>query len=137
MLLQAIEIYRRNFRPSARLDKPYVMIGVPVIAAPTDDEADYLASSTYQRVLSILRGDRRCLPPPVADYLSGLHPQERSGIADFLGAAVIGGPDTLRAGLTALQQATGANEIILVSDIFDPALRLRSLEITASVFAMA
>lgn len=137
MLLQAIEIYRRNFRPSARLDKPYVMIGVPVIAAPTDDEADYLASSTYQRVLGILRGDRRCLPPPVADYLSGLHPQERSGIADFLGAAVIGGPDTLRAGLTALQQATGADEIILVSDIFDPALRLRSLEITAGVFAMA
>ena len=135
MLLQAIEIYRRNFRPSAKLDKPYVMIGVPVIAAPTDDEAEFLASSTYQRVLGILRGDRRCLPAPVADFLSGLHPQERSAIADFLGAAVIGGPDTVRAGLIALKQATEADEIILVSDIYDPALRLRSLEITSGVFA--
>ncbi len=135
MLLPAIDIYRRNFRPSARLDQPYVMIGVPVIAAPTDDEAEFLASSTYQRVLGILRGDRRCLPAPVADFLTGLHPQERSAVADFLGAAVIGGPDTLCAGLNALKQATEANEIIVVSDIFDPALRLRSLEITAGVFA--
>ena len=135
MLLPAIDIYRRNFRPSARLDQPYVMIGVPVIAAPTDDEAEFLASSTYQRVLGILRGDRRCLPAPVADFLTGLHLQERSAIADFLGAAVIGGPDTLCAGLNALKQATEANEIIVVSDIFDPALRLRSLEITAGVFA--
>lgn len=135
MLLPAIDIYRRNFRPSAKLDKPYVMIGVPVIAAPTDDEAEFLASSTYQRVLGILRGDRRCLPPPIADYLSGLHPQERSGVADFLGAAVVGGPDTVRAGLLALKEATRADEMILVSDIFDPALRLRSLDITAAVFA--
>jgi alkanesulfonate monooxygenase SsuD/methylene tetrahydromethanopterin reductase-like flavin-dependent oxidoreductase (luciferase family) len=111
------------------------MIGVPVIAAPTDEEAEFLASSTYQRVLGILRGDRRCLPAPVVDFLTGLHPQERSAIADFLGAAVIGGPDTLCAGLNALKQATEANEIIVVSDIFDPALRLRSLEITAGVFA--
>ena len=135
MLLPAIEIYRRNFRPSAKLDKPYVMIGVPVIAAPTDEEAEFLASSTYQRVLGILRGDRRCLPEPVADFLSGLHPQERSAIADFLGAAVIGGPDTVRAGLKALKLATSADEMILVSDVFDPALRLRSLEITADLFA--
>ena len=134
MLIQAIEIYRRNFRPSAKLAQPYVMVGVPVIAAETDDEADYLASSTYQRVLGILRGDRRPLPPPVAGYLAGLHPQERSGIADFLGAAVIGGADTVRDGLLALKEATHADEMILVSDIFDPALRQRSLEITAGFF---
>jgi alkanesulfonate monooxygenase SsuD/methylene tetrahydromethanopterin reductase-like flavin-dependent oxidoreductase (luciferase family) len=110
------------------------MIGVPVIAAETDDEADYLASSTYQRVLGILRGDRRPLPRPVAGFLAGLHPQERSAIADFLGAAVIGSADTVRDGLLALQQATKADEMILVSDIFDPALRQRSLAITAGVF---
>ena len=135
MLLQAIGIYRRNFRPSAKLAQPYVMIGVPVIAAESDDEAEFLASSTYQRVLGILRGDRRPLPPPVSDYLAGLHPQERSAISDFLGAAVIGGPDTVSDGLLALKEATKADEMILVSDIFDPALRLRSLEITAGFFA--
>ncbi|MDP3539434.1 MAG: LLM class flavin-dependent oxidoreductase [Azonexus sp.] len=135
MLLQAIALYRQNFRPSATLAQPYVMIGVPVIAATTDDEAEYLASSTYQRVLGILRGDRRCLPPPVVDYLTHLQPQERSAIGDFLGAAVIGGPDTVREGLLGLKQVTNADEMILVSDVFDSALRLRSLEITASLFA--
>lgn len=135
MLLQALEIYRRNFRPSDKLAKPYVMIGVPVIAAENDAEADYLASSTYQRVLGILRGDRRPLPPPVVDFLANLHPQERSAIGDFLGAAVIGGPESVRDGLLALKNATQADEMILVSDIYDPALRLRSLELTARFFA--
>jgi luciferase family oxidoreductase group 1 len=129
LLLQAIEIYRHSFKPSAKLAKPYVIIGVPVIAAPTDDEADFLATSTFQRVLGILRGDRRPLPPPVAGFFESLHPQERAGIADFLGAAVIGGPDTVRDGLRDLHAATGADEMMLVSDIFDPELRLRSLDI--------
>ena len=135
MLLPAIALYRKNFQPSASLAKPYVMIGVPVIAAPTDDEAEFLASSTYQRVLGILRGDRRCLPLPVEDYLAGLSPHERSAIGDFLGAAVIGSPEVVRAGLLALQEATKADEMMLVCDIFDPALRLRSLDIAAACFA--
>ena len=111
------------------------MIGVPVIAAPTDDEAEYLATSTYQRVLGILHGERQLLPPPMHGFLAGLHPQERAGIAEFLGAAVIGGPDTVRDGLLELKQATAADEMILVSDVFDPALRQQSLEITAGFFA--
>lgn len=131
LLLQAVELYRRNFQPSAVLARPYVMIGVPLIAAPDDAEAEYLASSTYQRVLGILRGDRRGLPPPQADFLAGLQPHEQSAIRDFLGAAVIGGPDKVAAGLAELQQASGADELMLVCDIFDPALRLRSLEIAA------
>ena len=133
MLLQAIELYRRNFRPSAKLGEPYVIIGVPLIAAPTDDEAVFLASSTFQRVLGILRGDRGCLPPPIAGLLESLSPQERSGIADFLGAAVIGGPETVRAGLSNLLATTQADEFMFVCDIFDPALRQRSLSIATEV----
>jgi luciferase family oxidoreductase group 1 len=129
---QALDLYRSRFRPSAVLAEPYVMIGVPLVAAPTDEEAQFLASSVFQRVLGILHGDRRCLPPPVEGFMAGLHPQERAGIADFLGAAVIGGPDSVRAGLDALSQATQADEMILVCDIFDPALRLRSLDIAAA-----
>ena len=132
LLHQAIELYRRRFRPSASLAEPYVMIGVPLVAAPTDAEAEFLASSVYQRVLGILHGDRRCLPPPVENFMAGLHPQERAGIADFLSAAVIGGPETVAAGLAQLQQATLADELILVCDIFDPELRLRSLDIAAA-----
>jgi luciferase family oxidoreductase group 1 len=129
MLLDALAIYRSRFRPSATLSEPYVAIGVPAIAAPTDEEADFLASSTYQRVLGILRGERRCMPAPVAGFLSQLPPRERAAIGDFLAAAVIGGPDTVQRGLQALQQATQADEFILVCDVFDPALRLRSLDL--------
>jgi alkanesulfonate monooxygenase SsuD/methylene tetrahydromethanopterin reductase-like flavin-dependent oxidoreductase (luciferase family) len=137
MLLQAIELYRHNFKPSAQCEKPYVIVGVPLIAAPTDEEALFLASSTFQRVLGILRGDRRCLQPPVEGFLESLHPRERAGIADFLGAAVIGGPDAVRAGLADLQAATQADEFMFVCDIFDPALRQRSLSIATDVCRQA
>ena len=132
MLLQALSIYRSNFRPSAQLDKPYVIVGLPLIAAPTDDEADYLASSTYQRVLGILTGDRRRLLPPVTDFMAQRSAQERAAIADFLACAVVGGPETVHAGFKAMADATEADELMLVCDIFDPALRLRSLDIAAA-----
>jgi luciferase family oxidoreductase group 1 len=133
LLLQAIHLYRSNFKPSVHLSKPKVVIGVPMIAAPTDEEADYLASSTYQRVLGILTGDRRRLQPPIEGFLEQQHPQAKAAIADFLAAAVIGGPDTVRAGLLALAEATDADEFLLVSDVFDPTLRLRSLDIATEV----
>ncbi len=135
MLLQALDLYRRLYRPSAAWPKPYVAIGVPLIAAPTDDEAQFLASSTYQRVLGILTGDRRLLLPPIENYAARLQPQERAAIGDFLAAAVIGGPDTVRAGMAELVEATGADELMLVSDVYDPALRLRSLDIAAQAHA--
>ncbi len=132
LLHQALDLYRQLFRPSAVLATPYAVVGVPVIAAPTDAEAEFLASSTYQRVLGILTGDRQRLQAPVTNFMAELLPQERTAIADFLAAAVIGGPDRVRAGLQALVNHTGANELMLVCDVFDPALRLRSLDITAA-----
>jgi luciferase family oxidoreductase group 1 len=136
LLHQALDLYRSLFRPSSVLAKPYAIVGVPLIAAPTDDEAEFLASSTYQRILGILTGDRQLLQPPVANYLKQLHPQERAAIADFLAAGVIGGPDKVRAGLQDLANRTQANEFMLVCDVFDPALRLRSLDIAAAVCAI-
>ena len=135
LLQQALAMYRSRFRPSAELEKPRVVIGVPLIAAPTDDEAEFLASSTYQRVLGILTGERKRLQPPVPQFAQKLQPQEHAAIADFLAAAVIGGPDKVRAGLAALAEATQADEFMLVCDVFDPALRLRSLDIAAAAAA--
>lgn len=132
LMLQAINLYRSQFQPSATLAQPYVIIGVPLVAATTDDEAEFLASSIYQRVLGILRGDRKRLQPPVQDLMDRLEPQERAAIADFLAVAVIGGPETVHAGLTQLAQASGADELMLVCDVFDPVLRLRSLDIAAA-----
>ena len=135
LLMQALDVYRSHFQPSASLEKPYAIVGVPVIAAPTDAEAEFLASSTYQRVLGILTGRRGLLPPPVENFMERLHPQERAGIADFLAMAVIGGPQTVREGLAALAEATEADEFMIVSDLYDPALRLRSLTLTAEAMA--
>jgi alkanesulfonate monooxygenase SsuD/methylene tetrahydromethanopterin reductase-like flavin-dependent oxidoreductase (luciferase family) len=109
------------------------MIGVPLIAAPTDDEAQYLASSVFQRVVGILRGRRTRLQPPQPNYLDSLSAQERMGLADFLACAVIGSPDTVRTGLQTLARETGCDEMIFTCDIHDPALRLRSLDIAVQV----
>jgi luciferase family oxidoreductase group 1 len=132
LLLQALDVYRSAFRPSETLAKPHVVVGLPLIAAPTDEEAQYLASSTYQRVLGILTGDRRKLLPPVENYMAQRHPQEKAAIADFLACAVVGGPDTVTAGLTAMAEATQADEFMLVCDVYEPKLRLRSLDIASA-----
>jgi luciferase family oxidoreductase group 1 len=132
MLLQALALYRSRFQPSVTLSKPYVAIGVPLIAAPSDDEADYLATSTYQRVLGILTGDRKRLQPPVENFMARQHPQAKAAVDDFLAAAIVGGPETVRDGLEGLMHATQADEFLLVSDVYDPALRLRSLSIAAT-----
>jgi alkanesulfonate monooxygenase SsuD/methylene tetrahydromethanopterin reductase-like flavin-dependent oxidoreductase (luciferase family) len=109
------------------------VIGVPLIAAPTDDEAELLASSVYQRVLGILTGDRKRLQPPQADFWQRVPPQARDAIQDFLAIAVIGGPDKVRAGLNTLAEATQADEFMFVCDVFEPAQRLQSLDIVAGV----
>ena len=132
LLLQAIALYRSQFKPSATLEKPYVIIGVPLIAAPTDEEAQFLASSTFQRVLGILTGRRGRLAPPVENFMAQLDPQARNAIADFLAVAVIGSPATVRAGFEQLLEVTQADEFMLVSDVFDAELRLRSLDIAAA-----
>ncbi len=130
-LHQAIELYRSMFRPSVTLAKPYVMVGVPVVAAPTDEEAEFLATSTQQRVLGILTGQRGQLPAPVANFMQQLGPREQAAINDFLAMSVVGGPETVRAGFARIQETTEADELILVTDVYNPMLRLTSLEIAA------
>ena len=131
MLHQALAIYRQMFKPSATLAKPYAIVGVPVIAAETDEQAHYLASSTYQRVLGILTGNRTRLMPPVENFWEQLDARAQAAISDFLAVGVIGGPQAVHQGLQRLAEETQADEFMLVSDVFDADLRLRSLEITA------
>ena len=133
MLLQALDVYRRTFKPSAQLAKPYAIIGVPLIAAPTDEEAQFLASSVYKRVYGMLTGRRGKLPLPDADFMASIDAAGRAAIHDFLAAGVIGSPDTVRAELQSLLGQTQADEIMFVCDVHDPVLRLRSLDIAAQV----
>ena len=131
MLMQALDNYRSKFVPSSVLTKPRVIVGVPLIAAPTDEEAQFLACSIFQRVAGIVRGERRALQPPVQGFMDSLDARERAAIADFLGMAVIGGPQTVAEKLRRIAEVTEADDLMLVCDIFDPALRLRALEIAA------
>ena len=137
MLLQALDIYRRTFKPSAQLAKPHAIIGVPLIAAPTNEEAQFLASSVYKRVYGMLTGRRGKLPLPDADFMSSIDAAGRAAIHDFLAAGVIGSPETVREGLQNLLDQTQADEIMFVCDVHDPALRLRSLDIAAQVMRAA
>ncbi len=132
-LHQALRIYRDNFQPSAVLDKPYAMIGVPLIAAPTDEEAEFLATSAYQRVLSLMRGQSLVMRPPVESMAGRWQPHEQQAVGDFLGLAVIGGPEKIRARLEVLLEQTGADELIFTCDLYQLEHRLRSFEIVAGL----
>jgi luciferase family oxidoreductase group 1 len=133
MMMQAIELYRANFRPSAQLDKPYVMLGFNVFAADTDAEAQLLASSMQQAFISLRSGRPTKLKPPVEGYLDLLSPPERSMLDSVLSCSAIGSPDTVATQLKAFIERTGADELMVTSQIFDHAARLRSYEITAQI----
>ncbi|MFM6992680.1 MAG: LLM class flavin-dependent oxidoreductase [Rhodoferax sp.] len=136
-LMQAIEIYRANFRPSRQLDKPYVMLGFNVFAADTDEEAAFRATSMQQAFVNLRSGRPRQLPPPVEGYLQKIGPQERAILDTVLPCAAIGSPATVQASLQAFIERTGADELMIAAQIFDHNARLRSYEIAASILAAA
>ncbi|WP_347484914.1 LLM class flavin-dependent oxidoreductase [Vandammella animalimorsus] len=137
LLHQALQLYRSTFRPSPALQRPYAMIGVPVVAAASDAQAEYLASSTYQRILGILTNQRGLMQPPVQGFMEKLDERARQAIRDFLAIGLIGGPQTVQQGLQALAAATQADEFMLVTDTFELETRLQSLDITAAAWAAA
>ncbi|MDO9449794.1 MAG: LLM class flavin-dependent oxidoreductase [Rugosibacter sp.] len=130
---EAIHIYRTQFRPSAQLDTPYVMLGFSVFAAETDDQGHFLASSMQQMILNLRRGRPTTLQPPVDDFLGRLAPHERSMLEEALSCSAIGSPASVRAAMTEFIERTGADELIITCQIFDHAARLRSYEIAAEV----
>jgi luciferase family oxidoreductase group 1 len=109
MLFEAIELYRERFKPSGTLSQPYVMIGLPVIAAETDEQAEHLATSARQRILRLIRGHPIFTPPPVASMKDLWNPEEQRAVESHLAAAVIGGPATVGQKLRDFLQATEAN----------------------------
>ena len=130
-MMQAISIYRASFRPSKTLAKPYVMLGFNVFAADTDEEAHWRASSMQQAFVALRSGRPRQLPPPVEGYVSTLGPHERALLETVLPCSAIGSPATVRAGLQAFIERTGADELMITSQIYEHTARLRSYEIAA------
>ncbi|MRX52193.1 MsnO8 family LLM class oxidoreductase [Paracoccus sp. S-4012] len=131
LLTEALDLYRSRFKPSAQLDRPYAMVGVNIIAAETDAEAKRLATSQRMSFASIFRGERGFLQPPIEDIESYWTPREKAQVMSMLSRTIVGSPETVREGIAALVAETRADEVIVVSDIYDHAKRLRSLEIIA------
>jgi luciferase family oxidoreductase group 1 len=133
MMMQAIDIYRTRFEPSAQLREPRVMLGFNVFAAESDTEARFLASSMQQAFVNLRSGRPTQLPPPIEGYESQLPPQFKSLLADVLTCSAVGSPETVRAALAAFIARTRADELMITAQIFDHAARLRSYEIAAAV----
>lgn len=132
-MMQAIEVYRSSFQPSPQLAQPYVMLGFNVVAADTDPEAQYLASSLQQSFVNLRTGKPGKLPPPVPDYLKNASPPILSLLDSVLSCAAIGSPTTVAEKIAEFVDKTKADELMITSNIFDHAARLRSYEITGQI----
>jgi luciferase family oxidoreductase group 1 len=134
LLHEALRLYRKTFQASATLEKPYAMVGLPVIAAESDEQAHTLATSAFQRILRLVRGQPLLSPPPVRSMEGLWSEAERAHIEGHFGIAAIGGPETVGRKIADLLRETEADELILHSDFYEPADRRGSYEIVADLF---
>jgi luciferase family oxidoreductase group 1 len=134
-MMQAIALYRATFKPSQQLDKPYVMLGFNVFAADTDEQAALLATSMQQAFVNLRSGRPTQLQPPVPGYLEALPPQARAMLDEVLACTAIGSPAVVHRQIQEFIARTGADELMITSQIFDHRARLRSYELTAGTLA--
>lgn len=126
---EALKVYRDHFQPSAQLQKPHAMLAVPAIAADTDEEARWLATTSYQRILALFRGQPLWMKPPV-DSMEGLwNAGEEASVRDFLGLQILGGPDSVKEQLDRLLATVEVEELMFTVDIYDPQKRRHALDI--------
>jgi alkanesulfonate monooxygenase SsuD/methylene tetrahydromethanopterin reductase-like flavin-dependent oxidoreductase (luciferase family) len=129
-------MYRAQFKPSESLSRPHTLAGVAIVAAPTDAEARRLLTSAHQQFLNLRRGRPGQVPPPVDSMDDLWTPAERAGVEHALSLAIVGAPDTVRAGLERFVATTGVDEVMVTAQIYDHDARVRSYEIVAEVSAM-
>ena len=133
MLLQALDIYRSTFRPSEQLQKPYAMVVANVVAADTDAAARYQLSTVQQSFTNLLRGTPGLMQAPIDDIDSYWSPAEKAGAQRMLRYAINGSADTVETALQGFLTETQADELMITTHIYDPAVARRSLEIVAQV----
>lgn len=134
-LMSALAIYRSRFRPSAQLARPHAMIGVNIVAADSDEEARRLATTQQMSFVDLFRGTRGLSRPPIDDIDAYWSSIEQAQASQMLARSIVGGPATVRAGLEALLAETEADELMIVSDIFDHSARLHSFALIAKAAA--
>ena len=130
---EALALYRRDFRPSARLSQPYAMLGINVVAADSDAEARRLFTTQQQSFINLRRGRPGLIPPPIDDIESYWTPVEKLGVERALACAVIGDADTVQAGIDAFIARHKPDELMITANVFEHAARRHSFEIAAAV----
>jgi luciferase family oxidoreductase group 1 len=130
-LLPALRIYRSSFRPSRALDRPYAMVGVPILVANTDEQAQFLATTPIQMFLNLIRGVPGPLPPPTKNFEWTAEEQEM--VAAKFGAAIFGGPERVTARLNSFLEETQADELMVVTNTYKFEDRLRSYELLSNL----
>jgi luciferase family oxidoreductase group 1 len=130
-LLQALQIYRQHFEPSEQLAKPHAMVGVNIIAAETDKEAKRLATTQQMSFVNMFRGTRGLSQPPIDDIETYWSPAEKIQAMRMLARSIVGSKETVRAGIEALVAETKADELMIVSDVYDHKARLSSYQLIA------
>ena len=130
-MMQALEVYRSRFEPSEQLSEPYVMLGFNVFAADSEAEARILRSSAQQSTLNLRRGKPGPLPPPVEDFASSLSASERAVLDDSHMCSAVGTQEQVRADIDAFIARTDADELMVNSNVYEHAARLRSYELAA------
>ncbi len=132
-LMAALRLYRAGFQPSRQLERPHAMVGVNVVAAETDAEAQHLFTSAQQSFTNLFRGTRGKLLPPIADIEAYWTPSEKAQASAMLACSFVGSAETVRRGLEGFIQRTGADELMVASAVWDHRARLRSYEILAGL----
>lgn len=133
MLGQAIQLYRDNFEASEYLDRPYISMGVPTVVAHSDEEAAYLATSAYQRVLWLMRGQSLKLKAPVESMEGIWTPAEKMSVNNFYAMSQVGSPETVKAGLEDLLAQYEIDEFIFTCDIYDTDKRIENFELLMDI----
>lgn len=131
---EALHVYRSGFKPSPALETPHVMAAMNIIAAETDAEAHYLASSLQQSFVALRTGNPRQMPPPVEGYLETLPPGAVAVLEDVLSCSAIGSAETVRERVSAFVERTKTDEVIVACSVFDHEKRKASLRIAATTF---
>ena len=133
--MQALQIYHQNFRPSKDLQEPYAMMGISIVAADTDEKAQWLATSLHQQFLAIGKGMPTQFKPPIDDVDAVWSLSDKASVAKMgdSPATIIGSPETVKRKLESFLNQTKANEFILSTPIYDHNERLRSFEIIAEM----
>ena len=136
-MMRAAEVYRTQFQPSERLAKPYLLFGLNVIAAETDEEAQFLSSSIIRAFLALRSGRPSPLPPPIRNFEPQIDGEPSRRLGGAMAEAIVGSPATVEVRLAEFVRRTGADEIMVTSSVFDHAARLRSFDIIAQAAGRA